>query len=57
MAVNDRAHVIVGGRYGNYSHREISEGRDEDGNVTYRDSSYRWRETGIFTPMSASPTI
>ncbi|MEL5879207.1 TonB-dependent siderophore receptor [Cereibacter sphaeroides] len=50
MAVSDRAHVIVGGRYGNYTHREIAENRDEDGNVTYRDSSFRWRETGIFTP-------
>ena len=53
MEVTDKAHVIVGGRYGNYKHREIAESRDEDGNVTSYDSSYRWRADGIFTPYAA----
>lgn len=52
MEVTDRAHVIVGGRYGNYNHREIAESRDVDGNVISHDSSFRWRETGIFTPYA-----
>ncbi|WP_231964753.1 TonB-dependent siderophore receptor [Paracoccus aminovorans] len=53
MAVSDKAHVIVGGRYGNYKHSEISEQYDEDGNLIARDTSWRWREDGIFTPYAA----
>ncbi|UFS67917.1 TonB-dependent siderophore receptor (plasmid) [Paracoccus denitrificans] len=53
MQATDRMHVIVGGRYGNYRHSEIEERYDEDGNVTYRDTSWRWSENGIFTPYAA----
>lgn len=53
MEVTDRTHVIVGGRYGNYKHSETSETYDENGNVTSRDTSWRWREDGIFTPYGA----
>ncbi|MFT4012286.1 MAG: TonB-dependent siderophore receptor [Paracoccus sp. (in: a-proteobacteria)] len=53
MAVSDRAHVIVGGRYGNYKHRDVYELYGDDGSVTLRDTSYHWKETGIFTPYAA----
>lgn len=53
MQATDRMHVIVGGRYGNYRHSETMEEYDEDGNVTYRDTSWRWSENGIFTPYAA----
>lgn len=52
MAVTDRMHVIVGGRYGNYKHRELYEVYDENGNVTSRDTSWKWRENDIITPYA-----
>ncbi len=53
MALTDTAHVIVGGRYGNYKHRDIYELYDDNGDLVERDASYRWQETGIFTPYAA----
>ncbi len=53
MAVTDKAHVIVGGRYGNYKHRDIYELYDDNGDLVERDTSYHWQETGIFTPYAA----
>lgn len=53
MQTSDRMHVIVGGRYGNYSHREIYNLYDENGNITQHDTSFHWRDTGIFTPYAA----
>lgn len=52
MEVTDKMHVIVGGRYGNYKHSETYLRFDEDGNVSERDTSWTWREDGIFTPYA-----
>lgn len=53
MQTSERMHVIVGGRYGNFKHRDVYELYDDDGNVIERDTSYRWREDGVFTPYAA----
>lgn len=50
--INDKTHLIFGGRYANYKHRDVMEYYDEDGNTTSRDTSWHWREDGIFTPYA-----
>lgn len=52
MQPSERMHVIVGGRYGNYKHSETYELYDDDGNLISRDTSWKWREDGIFTPYA-----
>lgn len=53
MQTSERMHVIIGGRYGNYKHRDVYELYGDDGSVIERDTSYRWRDDGIFTPYAA----
>ena len=53
LQVSDKVHVILGGRYGNYKYRDVYEDYDEDGQLIERDTSYQWRQSGIFTPYAA----
>ena len=53
LQTTNRMHIILGGRYGNYKHRDIYQIYDSEGNVTGRDTSFHWRDSDIFTPYGA----
>ncbi len=53
LQATDKMHVIFGGRYSNYKHRDVYEEYDAAGNVIDRDTSWQWRDDKILTPYVA----
>lgn len=53
LQASEQVHVILGGRHGNYKHRDIYEDYDDAGQLIERDASFKWHQNGIFTPYAA----